>query len=408
MTISIHRYAILLGILACMAAGCNSNLPLDSGNYSRGRAGLMENSRNQDRSNTMFANEITQARQLERSGQVVEALQRYVRLGEVQPNNALVWHRMAVAYDKVGRQEFAATCYEHALALDPTNAELLCDCGYGRFLRGDMASAEQLCRRALKIDPNMQRAHNNLGLVLAKSGNSTGAIEQFQLAGCDLNQARQNFQLARQSPTIERHSVPMPMAQAVEPMVQAVEPMAQAVEPMAQAVEPMAQAVEPMGKAVEVPQANPMQPVTITRPAAMPLPISTMTPRIVQSQSMTAFSSQQSKPKPMTDHAVAKSFGDQPDSSANVSQLNYYGSDPSAPIVESAATEIGSAVAKPAIVETPPKGFSLPLQATRTETDDEAGGVKMTLSSAEEVAQPTIKRSQEPKTGVVQRLGDVE
>jgi Tfp pilus assembly protein PilF len=138
------------------------------------------------------------ARQMESDGDVADAIEEYGRLAEMYPEHAILWHRLAVAHNKLGNMEIATECYRRALQLDPNNPELLCDCGYAQFLQGNLSIAEGYSRRALQLNPAMQRARNNLGMILAKGGQNDAAVEQFRMAGLDSGQADRNLKLANQ------------------------------------------------------------------------------------------------------------------------------------------------------------------------------------------------------------------
>lgn len=208
----------LIGLCSGLACGCRSGGMVDSGFPVGGVAPT--NASFQQPLDPQVAQPMAEARALERSGQIADSLQCYVRIAEQHPELPLVWHRMAVAYDKVGRAEYAATCYQRALMLDPNNAEILCDCGYGRYLQGDLASAEKYCRQAVAIDPSSARAHNNLGFVLAKSANGEAAMDQFRQAGCDRPQAAQTLELVRGM------SVPAPQSHPTTPLAESNPPTA--------------------------------------------------------------------------------------------------------------------------------------------------------------------------------------
>jgi Flp pilus assembly protein TadD len=50
-------------------------------------------------------------------------------------------------------------------------------------------------RRAIDLDPGNQRAHNNLGLTLARSGRAEEALAEFRRAGCNVAGAQTNLAL---------------------------------------------------------------------------------------------------------------------------------------------------------------------------------------------------------------------
>ena len=417
MTILNRHLVALFGIMSCLATGCNSSLPLDSGQYSLGGNATMNSPMKQNAADPRLANQIAEARQMERSGQLTDALNRYVRLAETHPNNSLVWHRMAVTYNKIGRQDHAETCYEHALALDPMNAELLCDCGYGQFLQGDMASAEQFSRRALAINPGLQRASNNLALVLNKSGKSNRDLEKSQMAGTRFHQPTPNFEQTLQTPMDAQRQVPVVSAQDMASPLASPATMAKVTSPM-----PMPM---PMPKIMPAHLSRPIaQPIVQAQPKphTVSMPMAQAKPMTRPSQENAQHVSAQPKSIGLTNQPDAKTVHDKPISKAEVARLDYYAADPSAPVDPPLTVTIESASAKPKAFNQPPKALTQPMQATRLDSNDETSGVKLTLSSGTEEEEKevveeeviakeeirTVKRSEEPKHGVVRRLGDSE
>jgi hypothetical protein len=79
------------------------------------------------------------------------------------------------------------------MKLDPKNAEIVCDYGYYCYLRQDWKAAHQHFERALQLNPNLKRAHNNLGLVYARTHRPDDALRQFTMAGLNPGDARANL-----------------------------------------------------------------------------------------------------------------------------------------------------------------------------------------------------------------------
>src|SRR5207247_1685288 len=98
-------------------------------------------------------------------------------------HRAEAFHRLAIVNDK--RSEFgkAVAAYREAIALDPENANLYCDLGYSYFLQHRWADAESNLVRALELRQEFPRAHNNLAMVLARTGRPEQAHKAFVSAG---------------------------------------------------------------------------------------------------------------------------------------------------------------------------------------------------------------------------------
>jgi tetratricopeptide (TPR) repeat protein len=137
------------------------------------------------------------ARALEKQGKFPEALAAYEELSSSYPSHAPVLHRLAILHDRIGDPQKSLEYYRAAAKLSPRDPELLCDLGYSRYLQGDYALAERSLRLALKLNPGMTRAHNNLALVMARRGEDQQALAAFQQAGMTKDQATENLQNAR-------------------------------------------------------------------------------------------------------------------------------------------------------------------------------------------------------------------
>jgi Tfp pilus assembly protein PilF len=136
------------------------------------------------------------AQSFERQGNVDLAIARYLEVLEKDPENANANHRLAVLHDKKGDSETALKFYQTALDKDPENAQVLCDLGYSHHLNRRGKEAEDCLRKAIALEPNHHRAHNNLGLVLAHTGREDEALTEFLRAGLSEPEARSNLAFA--------------------------------------------------------------------------------------------------------------------------------------------------------------------------------------------------------------------
>src|SRR5581483_4349081 len=86
--------------------------------------------------------------------------------------------------------------YRKALALRPGDPDIFCDVGYSFYLQRRWAEAEMNLRQAIALRPNHARAHNNLGLLLARTGRDAESLAEFRRAGCAEAEARANVAFA--------------------------------------------------------------------------------------------------------------------------------------------------------------------------------------------------------------------
>jgi hypothetical protein len=323
--------------------------------------------------------------------------------------------------------------------LDAANPELICDFGYSQFLKGNLVSAEQLCRRALNLNPNLQRAHNNLGLILAQTGKPEAAIQQFQMAGCDMTQAQQNLELVRQSarahgitPTalpdivqgqavaqapMRRTSLPTSAA----PSVAINAPTAPAEDAPMSGLQPAAAQASSTVALKPMPQSrSPSYSTTVAQVESKPVAMTFSAPAVA-SESLQRPAPAQPKvaaahqpastnsPPALKSEAIATTQG-QPTKvpSSPIARLNYYATDPTAAPPSQPTRAIGSALATPSSAGNPPQEFARPAKATRVGSTDSTAGVKLTLSSGEEVEKIESKKPATPRSGVERKLGDLD
>ena len=147
------------------------------------------NSASGEKSNPAFA----AARALEKSQRIEKAATAYEEILNRHPDFAPAHHRLAVVYERLGKEQLSQQHFESALSLAPQNCDLLCDYGYSRYLRNDLEMAEQKLREALVQQPEMKRAQMNLGLVEACTGRERAALDRFRAAGCNDSDSRANL-----------------------------------------------------------------------------------------------------------------------------------------------------------------------------------------------------------------------
>jgi Flp pilus assembly protein TadD len=98
---------------------------------------------------------------LAQMGRAQDATQFLTRAVELQGGDWTLYSAMGVAYDQLGDQNAARIAYEHALALNPTEASVLNNYALSRMLANDPVGAHQLIERARiaggTLDPKIAR-----------------------------------------------------------------------------------------------------------------------------------------------------------------------------------------------------------------------------------------------------------
>lgn len=140
--------------------------------------------------------QIALARGLEHQGRTDEAKKIYLDITKAVPRRADAFHRLALLHDHKGECALAQDYYRQALEREPQNAELHCDCGYSAYLQQHWEDAEKSLRRAIALAPDCTRAHNNLGMLLARTRRDGEALQEFAKAGANEAEARANLALA--------------------------------------------------------------------------------------------------------------------------------------------------------------------------------------------------------------------
>ena len=139
---------------------------------------------------------MTAALMLEHEGKVERAIALYEEIVVKDRNRGDVHHRLAQLYDINGEPDKALKHYQVAVKQYPKDTDLLCDFGYHYYLVGQPAESEKLLRQAIKFQPTLARAHNNLGLVMAQRGRSEEALAEFKRAGNSVDAAHVNLAYA--------------------------------------------------------------------------------------------------------------------------------------------------------------------------------------------------------------------
>jgi Tfp pilus assembly protein PilF len=109
------------------------------------------------------------------------------------PSLAGAYHHLARLQERLGSGDESKALFQRAHELDPNNAEIICDYGYWCYLRNDWKESGRHFQRALQLNPDLKRAHNNLGLLYARTGQPDEALKQFALAGLTEADARANL-----------------------------------------------------------------------------------------------------------------------------------------------------------------------------------------------------------------------
>ena len=129
--------------------------------------------------------QISMGRAAEQQGDLDQAMAAYRAAVERDHRRADAYARMAVLNDKQGKFRESAELYRKALAVQPGDPDIFCDMGYSYYLQRRWAEAEMNLRQSIAINPDHQRAHNNLALLLVRDNRLDDALAEFRKGGSD-------------------------------------------------------------------------------------------------------------------------------------------------------------------------------------------------------------------------------
>jgi Flp pilus assembly protein TadD len=136
---------------------------------------------------------IVMGHSLEKGGDLDRAIACYTEAAQKDPTRFDACLRLALLHERQGRLADSRQWYGKALTLQPNNPDVYCNLGYSYYLHGDCVQASQALRHAIQLKADHARAHNNLGLVLARMGQSEEALAEFAKAGCSNIDAHVNL-----------------------------------------------------------------------------------------------------------------------------------------------------------------------------------------------------------------------
>jgi tetratricopeptide (TPR) repeat protein len=113
--------------------------------------------------------------------------QKLARFVQQQPGNALANYYYAISIrkrekgsEKPADLKEVETLLEKSVAIDPKLEEAYLQMGIVRFARGDFEQAIRNYKKAIEINPQLGEAHRQLGLAYQRTGEKVKAQEEFQ------------------------------------------------------------------------------------------------------------------------------------------------------------------------------------------------------------------------------------
>ncbi len=100
-----------------------------------------------------------------------------------RPDSARAHSALALVQERQHRPAEAERHHRRAVELEPQNARYLNNLGYALLAHGDARGALPFLVRAVREDPTSARARNNLGFAYGRTGDFGRAAQQFALGG---------------------------------------------------------------------------------------------------------------------------------------------------------------------------------------------------------------------------------
>lgn len=116
-----------------------------------------------------WTNHMSLATAYFKAGRLAEAARSYLKVTELQPDNAWAFGNLGVAYMELGDNRRALVSLEKSIAITP-DAYTYANLGTVRYWQGDFEEAARATQAAIKLLPDEAWIHRNLGDAYARLG----------------------------------------------------------------------------------------------------------------------------------------------------------------------------------------------------------------------------------------------
>ncbi|HBB34236.1 MAG TPA: serine/threonine protein kinase [Cyanobacteria bacterium UBA8803] len=125
---------------------------------------------------------LHQGKTEEHRGKDRQAIERYTKVLELQPNNDSAYDQRGRIYSRLGESQKALADFSKAIQLNPRKERAYYQRGNIRWQLGDRQGAKDDYTQALQIDPTLTAAYVNRGSVLADLGDEKAAVKDYTQA----------------------------------------------------------------------------------------------------------------------------------------------------------------------------------------------------------------------------------
>jgi tetratricopeptide (TPR) repeat protein len=124
------------------------------------------------------------------------AIQNYEKVLQRTPDNMQAMRRLGLLHARRGNSEKSIEMFRTATALQPGDAELRCDFAYSLYLGREFDEAKTQVQMSIEMEPELMRARNILGMILARTGEVNLAIAEFTQTGVPQSEVHANVAFA--------------------------------------------------------------------------------------------------------------------------------------------------------------------------------------------------------------------
>jgi len=118
-------------------------------------------------------------------GQIDESQKEYILLSKIEPDNYETYYQIAKLFEERNYTDSALTNYKKTISLNPKHAQSYHRMGVIYFKKQVLNEAKRAFLTALKLDSQNYSSFYYLGKISKASGDSTGALTQFDKASKD-------------------------------------------------------------------------------------------------------------------------------------------------------------------------------------------------------------------------------
>jgi|GEM_PF-6859148 len=130
----------------------------------------------------MTTEQLSEAMEYHRQGDLDEAARRYEEILSDEPNHPDALHLLGVIAHQRGDQELAARLVGHALEQAPDRGAFHCSMGNVHRVQGEFDEARACYEKSVELNPNLSEGYSNLGALLMAGGDLEGAERNLKLA----------------------------------------------------------------------------------------------------------------------------------------------------------------------------------------------------------------------------------